>query len=91
MLGQSSPVQCSTAGPPYAWPAFIERSIFADGDLLFLNFHQRPRTFRLPDSQYRTHVYADEFGYVCEEHSYVQYTVQELNLRLAQAHLARGE
>jgi hypothetical protein len=89
MLGQSSPVQSSTAGPPYAWPAFIERSIFAHGDLLFLNFHRHPYNFvPLPDSQYRTHVYADRNGYVCEEHSHVQDIVQQLNFRLAQA---RGE
>jgi hypothetical protein len=91
MLGQScesSPVQSSTAGPPYAWPAFIERSIFTNGDLLFLNFHYNPRNtvnVMLPRSQYFKLVYADHSGYVCEEHSHVQAIVQQLNLRLAVA------
>ncbi len=28
----------ATAGPPYVWPALIERDVFADGDLLILSY-----------------------------------------------------
>jgi hypothetical protein len=28
----------ATGGPPYVWPAFIEREVFAGGDLLLLNY-----------------------------------------------------
>jgi hypothetical protein len=83
-LPQSTASQSAAAahGPPYQWPAFVDRSIFEGGDLLPLDFiSAASRNLRstLPQSD---DVYAKESMQVCDDIEKLLPVVQDLNARL---------